>query len=216
MICPDLQLVQVNGKAIGYVDRVKFLGLYVDSALSFKYHIRLLKYTLAAIIPLMKRLQYYAPPGWRRIYFSYFHSHLSFMCSIWGNVCHSTLRELQILQNRALKLLFGLDYCTPSVTVYTKTDVLPISHTIKYYSLLLGFKIVNSLTRVRSSYQTFGMVHDHNTRHRGEIVLPNVNSTTYGRMGVYFSIALEFNGLPTSIKMSATVGEFRIKLLPYV
>jgi len=125
VICPDLQLVQVNGKAIGYVDRVKFLGLYVDSALSFKYHIRLLKYTLAAIIPLMKRLQYYAPPGWRRIYFSYFHSHLSFMCSIWGNVCHSTLRELQILQNRALKLLFGLDYCTPSVTVYTKTDVLP-------------------------------------------------------------------------------------------
>ena len=91
------------------VDNYTFLGLYLDTQLSFNiyiYHltIKWLNIQLSKIIYLIKRLSYLNITKLILLYNSLFLSNLSHGIEIWGNIYNSNLNILNLLQKKYINI----------------------------------------------------------------------------------------------------------------
>lgn len=175
----DLQLL-LGTERITRTHQFKYLGLYLDPKLSFDCHINYLRRKIAPMTGLMWRCQRYIPiEKKKQLYFAFVASHVSYMMAIWGaNLHDNKIKQLRVVQNKALKSLFGLPRLTPTTYLYS-INVLPIEILLMYERMLNVYKMRNGLSKhgftintnqeegirqTRQSYQlfvpsTFGQQH---------------------------------------------------------
>jgi hypothetical protein len=138
------------------------------------------------------------------VYYSYFHSLLTYGIIFWGNSSYS----LQIfrIQKRVIRIMNGLrprDSCTDTFRVLR---ILPLHS--QYIFSLLTFVVNN-----KSLYHTTSQIHGVNTRRNFDLYCPQSNLTTYQRGPYYFGIKL-FNHLPLNIKeLAHNIKQFRAALI---
>ena len=146
--------VSLFGTAIEEVNEFCYLGVILDSHLTWKRHVEFLCKKISSVIGVLFRVRDELPLyALKLLYFGLVHSHLSYMVSLWGNAPASCLTRLQSLQNRALKLSYRLPLLTPSLDLYKShvRDVLPIKrlHVItvcKFVRLSLSNSAYHTLT----------------------------------------------------------------------
>lgn len=148
--------VVFNGKVIEVVNQLDYLGLRLDSHLSWRFHCeRICKkirpadavgvlYKLKSVLPRMALMQ---------IYFSFVHSHLSHMSLIWGHAPACYLKPIQVLQNRCLKSVYDLPMLTHTVDIYSQhvAGVLPVKgihilSTLKFVRQVLNNELHHTIT----------------------------------------------------------------------
>ena len=117
MICARSQVynkaytLSVNGQKIRKVDKVKFLGVFIDDQLSRDYQIEHIENKLLSTIVLIKRIKKFIPrPHYMKIYHSLFLSHLTYGITCWGGTYKSKLHRIFNLQKRCVRILFGEIY----------------------------------------------------------------------------------------------------------
>ena len=77
-----------------FYDSVKFLGVVLNSSLSWKDHIDLVRLKISRFIGILSRLKYELPSNILfLLYNAYVLSHLSYCNSIWGNTYSSHLHN---------------------------------------------------------------------------------------------------------------------------
>jgi len=124
-------LLELNTVSIERVSTFKYLGLVFDDKLNWRSHI---DYIVAKINPMIKvlfRLRDSVP--WKinlSVYFALIHSHFNYMSNVWGSCTQNCLKTLEILQKRALKILFKLLYLTLTSKLFNLLPVLPIKSII--------------------------------------------------------------------------------------
>lgn len=100
------------------VDSVKFLGVYVDSRLSWSPHIDFILKKLSKVIFLLRRLLLFVSPTYvRTAYFAYFQSILRYGLIFWGNC--SRINEVLVIQKKSIRVITKskpLDHCKPLFT----------------------------------------------------------------------------------------------------
>ena len=100
--------LSLDGYKLSKVDKVRFLGVIIDSELSWDQHIEYLRDKLNASIAVIKRIMKFIPKSeYHKIYNSLFKSHLSYCISCWGGVPKYKLSSLFAIQKRCIRLLFG-------------------------------------------------------------------------------------------------------------
>ncbi|KAL3282944.1 hypothetical protein HHI36_006102 [Cryptolaemus montrouzieri] len=77
------------------------------------------------------------------LYYAY--SHLIYLAALWGQGMSSDIKELQVVQNRALKIIFNLPKGTGTLCMYKDLHLLMIEEIIKLDSVKLIYKINNML-----------------------------------------------------------------------
>ena len=86
-------------------ENVKYLGMKIDTNLSWQYHVNNLSIRLnRANALLFKIRKFVSLKILRSIYFAIFDSYLSYCCLVWAQNC-STIQQIVILQKRLLELL---------------------------------------------------------------------------------------------------------------
>ena len=77
--------IKFNGIKLSPVDHVKYLGMYLDSYLSWEYHIHELSKRLSRANGILSKLRYDASFNiCLQVYYSLFYSHLIYGCINWG------------------------------------------------------------------------------------------------------------------------------------
>lgn len=136
--------VKLGDEEIEQVQSITYLGLTIDANLTFKKHVSGLCKTLRSVNGVIYRLRKRVNEKqlWD-IYNAFFNSHLNYMIEIWGWASRSTLKPIQILQNRALKTILNLPLRTPSIDLFEIhcKRVLPVNgiFTLKVCKLLRKF-----------------------------------------------------------------------------
>ena len=117
MICARSQVynkaytLSVNGQKIRKVDKLKFLGVFIDDKLSWDYQIEHIENKLLSKIVLIKRIKKFIPrPYYMKIYHYLFLSHLTYGITCWGGTYKSKLQRIFNLQKRCVRILFGEIY----------------------------------------------------------------------------------------------------------
>jgi hypothetical protein len=99
--------VTLYGDSIKIVNEVKFLGVAVEESLKWSSHIQNLIPKLNKTIYILRVLKEYSNMEvLKTIYFSKFHSLLTYGVVIWGN--HSTAKQVFLVQKRALRIMCNM------------------------------------------------------------------------------------------------------------
>lgn len=111
--------VTIDGEILERVVCFKYLGLMLDEHLTFQNHYSLICDKISPAIAAMHKLRTTLPQeALRLVYFSLVHSHLTQLCGICGLAAATYLKPVQVMQNRALKILFNLPLLTNTLELY--------------------------------------------------------------------------------------------------
>jgi len=94
-------------KKLTTVDSIKFLGLTLDNLLSWKKHIEAIVPKLSAATFAMRSVQpFLSLDSLKLIYYSYFHSILTYGIIFWGDTPHSNV--IFRMQKRIVRIMVGV------------------------------------------------------------------------------------------------------------
>ena len=88
-------------------DHIKYLGVMIDSSLSWKYHISYVCAKLSRNIGIISKLRYYLSVNQlKQIYYNLIYPYISYAIVAWGSTCKTNLQKIQTKQNRVIRLIF--------------------------------------------------------------------------------------------------------------
>ena len=84
----------------------KYLGIKIDSKLNFQPHLKMIENKLARSVGILSKVRFLFPTSTLLLlYFALIHPHLLFGIVLWGSTCSSYQSKLQILQNKAIRII---------------------------------------------------------------------------------------------------------------
>ena len=98
--------IRFNGIKLTPVDHVKYLGMYLDSYLSWEYHIHELSKKLSRANGILSKLRYNVPPEiCLQVYYAIFYTHLIYGCNVWGLTSEENINKIEVLQKKCVRIL---------------------------------------------------------------------------------------------------------------
>lgn len=205
----------INGQVISQIDSLSYLGLMLESDLSWRAHIKHVKSKITPLTGALKRIISFLPLQTRQnIYNSLVYPHIEYLAAVWGSASTSVLHELQVAQNKVIKVLFNYDYLTPTETLYRQTKLMNIKQIYKYSTCILIRKIIKNEIHSQTTFIRNNEVHAYFTRNARNLRIPPPR-TNYGKTNVAFEGAQIYNSLPNEIKDIESFDMFKKALKAY-
>ena len=136
------------GQPIPVVDKVKFLGLYFDKKLNFKFHIDYLRCKCLKTINLLRVV---SKRDWGadketllRLYRSLVRSKLDYGSFIYASARPSYLKKLNVVQNQALRVCLGAFRTSPIPSLHVEAGELPMNMRCKKLALQFALRICSN------------------------------------------------------------------------
>ena len=202
--------IKCNGFVVKRVESTRYLGLQISSNLTWNDHISIVKRKIVPIIGVLRRVGYTIPPYLRyKLYFSYIHSNLIYLIQIWGSASKELIKDLQVLQNKALKAIKCLPPLTSTKLLYDD-HLLPVNCLIEYEYIMTIYKIRQELLKCNLRMQTNLTVTERITRNALNYRLPNYRFSTTQNSIFYRGFDL-FNRLEDANK-NIKISDFKLFL----
>ena len=121
MTCRDTDLkVYINNSLIDNVDKFKYLGVWLDPALTWNEQIDKISKTVSKRNGLLQRLCNVLPlKNLNMLYKALILPHLDYCDAVWGNAGKIQLKILDRLENAAGKIILGLPRRYPTEILLT-------------------------------------------------------------------------------------------------
>ena len=199
---------------------VKFLGVLLDSALSWKPHLTELSKKLSRTVGLLYKIRHYTPlETLKLLYFGIFYPFLSYVVQVWGLTYPTLLNPVFILQKKAVKAMTFSDIVTPGLPLFNKLQLLRLTDISNLQLASFVFECVNGLSPqfLENYFISIASKHGKGTRQstRGNLFLERQHTIQYGIRSVQYSSAKLWNSIPPEIRLSSTIKQFRTKLKKY-
>ena len=235
----------MNNKALEQKDHVKYLGVLLDQHLSWKYQINNVAVKVSRGLGIIAKLKPFLKDKLiRTIYFSVVYSHLFYGIQAWGSADPTARNKLDILQNKAVRILSGKQYfqiygqepgpLPSSEPLYKKLDILKF-HDI--FKLSIANFVYSTLTSDSPAifdnwFQYDHEVHDHTTRASTNIMRENYFDIGYveqsftlhtkgarnnfGRKMIQVTGPIIWNSIPEEIQKAASIFTFKKEYKKYM
>jgi exonuclease III/uncharacterized protein YutD len=203
----DLQ-ISYNTNIISATNTTNFLGLSLDSSLTWKIHIKHLSSKLNSACYLIRSLRsVISRKNLRTIYFSYVHSIMTYGIIFWGS---SPLSDTIFkLQKRIIRIMMNITNRQSCRDLFKELSILPLH---SQYIMSLSLFVVGNIDKFKYNSE----IHSINTRHRFDLFLPAAKLSKYQKGARYSGIQI-FNHLPQNIKcLSGNVKKFKTALKEFL
>jgi hypothetical protein len=211
--------VTINGTPLQTTHTKKYLGVILDNKLNFQSHTSHLAKKLRKWIGIFKKINpVLTPIAKRTLYFSMFHPNILYGIELYGGVSSTTLKNLQTIQNKAVRSLFGYHRLSPSTEMYKELKLMKIKTLYRYRSAILIHKLLNepetlNIHSIIKEYCT-PMKHKYETRHKSNFNLKFTRSSYTNSSS--FKLCLFWNSIPTDIKQNCDYHQFKINICTYI
>jgi hypothetical protein len=181
--------VSFDDRKIVTARSLKFLGLTIDTSLTWKHHISELTSRLNKICYAIRPIKpFMSLDVLRSTYFLYVHSIISYRIIFWGNPSHR--EEIFKIQKRIIRIITNSSKNASCRQLFKELNILPIQSQY-ILSILLFF------TKNKDQFLYNSQVHKINTT--SDLYIPTANLAIYQK-GVYYSGMKIYNHLPKAIK----------------
>ena len=146
---------------------VKYLGVLIDSKLSWTHHITYISTKISKSVGILARLRHFVPSSTLlNIYRSLVQPYLSYGIAVWGQAAPSNLEKILILQKRALRLIHSKPFRFHAVPLFKLSNVLPLNFLYFKTICLIMHDVFNNVTppNVSNLFTYSSKVHHYNTR----------------------------------------------------
>ena len=180
-----------TGKKIDTVDSFKFLGVILESTITWGKHIDLITSKVNSLTYMIRFLRpVLSLKIIKQIYSSYVHSILTYNIIFWGNSPDS--KKVFIAQKKIIRIIMQARPNTACRTLFREVGILTL-----YSQYILS--MVMFIVKNRHLFTSNETIHNIDTRQKADLHVPVAKLTKVQR-GVYYSGTALYNALPKHIK----------------
>ena len=201
--------------ALEHKEYVKYLGVLIDSNLSWKYHITHVASKISKNIGIIARLRHFTPfSTLLHIYNSLILPYLSYGLVAWGQACKTHFQKILVLQKRAVRLMHFAQFRDHAIPLFVSAGILPLH--MLYFKissvLMLDVKNKSIASNISDLFTLTQDVHNYNTRQSTSsnyyinYSCLNVHKNSFAIVG-----AKMWNSLPEKIRLLPK-RRFKLKL----
>ena len=129
---PELDICY-NTARISLSDSSKYLGVILDKKLNFQPHLLSLNKRVSRSVGILSKLRYFFPSSTLLLlYHALVLPHLLYGLPIWGSTYESYINKVQVLQNKAIRIITNSHWQSPITPQYRKLKVLKIADLYTY------------------------------------------------------------------------------------
>ena len=142
----------LNNFKIPWLNKIKYLGLILDSKLTFAEHVKTVVQKavtkLILLCPLINRYSKLSAINKFLIYKVIVRLALLYACPVWSMICKSHYSKLQIVQNKFLRLIGGYRRFSLISEMHRNINIEPVKDYIKTLNVSYFNKIDNHSNRL--------------------------------------------------------------------
>jgi len=208
----DFPSVMIDDTVVNKVNSVKFLGVYIDSKLSFRLHVDMVCGKVARSVGVVRRVSPYVPSHVLiKLYYGLIYPHLTYGILAWGNSSMFNVGRVEKLLARFRRILYDRGRLNCS-------GLMCFRYVFQYFALV---KLVKSYKLGRHIYFSdfmAGLVpkHTYGTRFSvsDNLNLPAVRLSSSRRAFLPVAITA-WNSLPPEIRWQGSLYNFKRSLQEY-
>jgi hypothetical protein len=118
------------------IPAIRYLGVYFDPQLNFKYHISTVVNKISKMLYFYRQAKNVLTARAKRfLYFSSIHSHLIFAIHIWSCTTESSLNPLIIKLKMAIRILNDASYNAHTEPLFKSCGILPLKQLCDYFKV---------------------------------------------------------------------------------
>ena len=184
---------------------VKYLGVLIDSHLSWRNHIDYISTKLSKTIGLFAKLRHSVPQhALITLYWSLIHPYLNYGIIAWGQASKTLLNKLLLLQKSVLRFIFFVNWRDSAVPLFVKANIPPLNMYCQSVANLV-YDVVNENCprNIRQLFLSIKDIHSHETCSAANGKLYTRPSRLKTQLNSFSRSGARFwNSLPKSVKDS--------------
>ena len=194
--------IKLDNIILPFVETTKFLGVWIDSKLTWTYHVNKLLIKLKQNMNLLKTGKNFMNVQCKKlVYYGHLQSHIAYCLSVWGNnVTAGTLTKLNKTQSKCVSLI-SRHKSMSNLGILSVTKLIELENMKFGYKLLskeLPVEILNCTINDHNG-KTLAKQHGYNTRNKNIPNIPLVKNNKY-RSSIFCKGSMAFLHLPENIK----------------
>lgn len=193
---------------INIVENIKYLGVYVDKCLKWKTHTQYVTNKLRFTVFIIKKLsEILSTKQLIIMYSALFQSVLSYGIIAWGGAHNNSIKSLETLQKKVLKIIFQKPYLYPTAQLFSESSQMDIRQL--YCNTILVHSVKNG--------EFVDKTHIGNTRSYKvkKVIVPRKHKTTGQRCYDYIAATL-YNTLPAELRQCKHPNLFKRKIKKWI
>jgi hypothetical protein len=167
--------IMIQGTKLEIVLTTKFLGVILDSGLTWKSHITHITQKISKTIGILNRARTFLNvDSLRQLYFSFLFPYLSYANIVRGNAADCHLSPIFILQKRAIRIIHNIRRRTSTKINFHKLNLLRLPEIYKYSVIIFIYKYKNGLLPLpfKNFYAENRDFHSYQTRSAANLQVP--------------------------------------------
>lgn len=202
-------IIKIHNNELDRVENTKFLGLIIDSHLSWDMHIDYIIKKINSGLYALKRMRNFCNVEvLRTIYFAHIHSHIAYGICVYGATSKLNINKILILQKKSIRIILGLDPTDSVKPYFRQLKILTINS-------LYILECVCYMREHLSEFQIQSSVHSHDTRQKNQITIP-IHRLEFFKKKTSYVGAKFLERIPSSIKSFQNNKTFKTKLKEYL
>ena len=183
--------IKIDGKKIIPSKFIKYLGIIIDCHLNWQIHANELSTKLSRAIGMLSKIRHYVKfETLCMIYHGIFSSILLYASQIWGQINNQSINKLQVLQNKAIRVINFKPIRTSAGPLFKKCKILKLADNVKVQNFLFAYdNLKNNLpSTLQDSLSTVDTIHIYETRSVTNKLykVPTVRTQIYGVNSIKF------------------------------
>ena len=189
---------KIDGKLIRPSKFVKYLGMYIDPNLNWKFNTNVLASKLSRSLGMLSKIRHVNKEAPRSIYFAIFSSHLSYGSIIWAqNSTNQNVKRIMRLQNRAVRIMNFANYRDHVDQFFHRLGILRFIDNIEVQNMLLVSDSLNSRlpSILNNMYSFIESAHYYKTRNsiKCKLLFQKVNTSVHGLNSIEYKSVKVWN-----------------------
>ena len=206
-------VIKIADETIEHVNVFKYLGVYLDSVLSFSDHFDHLSSKINSRLAILGRASRYLNTKLLLIlYKALILPHFDYCDTVWDSCAKKFKTRLQTLQNRALRIVHKRDRHTPVMELHRLSKLQFLQDRRTFHMGTFMYKAThNQLPMyITSKFTPAAQVHSHATRSAStrSLYIPPSN-TNYGKNSISARGAVAWNDVPQNIRTLPSLSLFK-------
>ena len=201
---------------------IKYLGVYFDPNLNFKFHINHISKKLSNALFALRRVSNFLPlSSLKTLYYSLFHCHLIYAIEIWSSVPSSLIKPLYSKQKSAIRIISMQAYNSHTEPLFKSLSIIPLPNLIDFFKIkfMHNYQIKNLPLAFNNVWPTaleqrFANSQPelvYNLRNNNDLFTPSSRLKSLSYFPLYTFPAL-WNSLPDHLKLIPSSAQFKSNL----
>jgi hypothetical protein len=183
--------IKLNNNSLTNVSSTKFLGLMIDSNLSWNHQVDSVLMRLSSSCYALQYVKHTLTIDiLKLIYFASVQSIMAYGIIFWG--ASTSASKVFILQKKCLRIIYNIkprESCR---------KLFKVNQIMTFYSLYL-YSLISFVVKNKLLFDPNNVFHGYNTRTKNNLHLPSIHLRKYAK-GTYVNSIKAFNHLPQTIK----------------